>query len=441
MTAANPIEFGSDRPVVAGFLDPHVADPYVVDINGDFDQAGYVQTEPSCPVIAYTPVYDPTCPLLVPPPDVPSADVSCFDFPVNYLRRSFTIPRTIMPLWGDVVPILTLTTAGNEARNTRIRFYADLFGTNELVGQTDATNLAPNPSLEGGALTGWNSNSSTLYTTSLDTTSEIGGANSFLSVRRSGSASSAVSSATLVPGSSLAPGFPCTPGTRITASVDVKAVQAHRKVTVTLKWLNSKNVQISTTPVVAVPDTGTSQTINRAIAGGVPPKGAISVQVDVTVTTLSGNALVGESVWLDNLLVSVSQDASYFDGDSAETDEHLYQWTGDAYASTSVQIVKTYEVTTDIDAPLNDPCNFCGDLVVSYIPPSSTLVIDGTDRLVYMDAPGLGRRRADALVSDTNGEPFEWPELSCGFGYVVTVDTPQNAIVPIVDMSLVPRVG
>jgi hypothetical protein len=75
------------------------------------------------------------------------------------------------------------------------------------------------------------------------------------------------------------------------------------------------------------------------------------------------------------------------------------------------------------------------------MPPSSTLVIDGTDKLVYMDAPGQGRRRADAIISDSTGNPFEWPELSCGFGYVVTVDSPQHDTVPIVDLSLVPRVG
>lgn len=225
MTAANPIEFGAEYPLIAGFLDPAVNNPYVGGVTpdgGGFDDDGFVQTEPACPVVSYTPVYDPTCSLLVPPPGVPSPMPTCFNFPVNYLRRNFVIPRGAVPLWGDVVPILTLTTGSKEIRNTRIRFYADVFDT--------------------------------------------------------------------------------------------------------------------------------------------------------------GN-------------------------------------------------------------PSSDPCNYCGDLVITYMPPSSTLVIDGTDKLVYMDAPGQGRRRADAIISDSTGNPFEWPELSCGFGYVVTVDTPQHDTVPIVDLSLVPRVG
>jgi hypothetical protein len=53
----------------------------------------------------------------------------------------------------------------------------------------------------------------------------------------------------------------------------------------------------------------------------------------------------------------------------------------------------------------------------------------------------MPRRRADSLVSDSDGNPFEWPQFSCGFGYVVTVDTPQQgAVAPAVDLSLVPRV-
>ena len=40
---------------------------------------------------------------------------------------------------------------------------------------------------------------------------------------------------------------------------------------------------------------------------------------------------------------------------------------------------------------------------------------------------------------NTNGEPMEWPVLSCGFGYIVTVDTPQTATMPGVSLSLYSR--
>lgn len=102
--------------------------------------------------------------------------------------------------------------------------------------------------------------------------------------------------------------------------------------------------------------------------------------------------------------------------------------------------LRFYADLFDTGDPSQDPCNYCGDVVFSYIPPSSTIVLDCADREVYIDQPGIGRRRADALVTNSKGEPFEWPEFSCGYGYVVTVDMPQQMTErPIVDLSLVPR--
>lgn len=225
MVAANPAEFGAEHPLILGFLDPDVEIPYVggeLPPGATFDPDGFVQDDEPCPVPTFQPVYDPTCGLLTPPPDVPTVVTKCFSFPVNYLRRSFTIPSEFIPLWMEVVPVVSLHTGTTEARSVRLRFYADVFN--------------------------------------------------------------------------------------------------------------------------------------------------------------SGN-------------------------------------------------------------PESDPCNFCGDVVFSYIPPHSTLVLDGTDRIAYIDSPGLPRRRADTLVSDSDGNPFDWPQFSCGFGYIVTVDTPQQgSAAPAIDLALVPRV-
>lgn len=87
----------------------------------------------------------------------------------------------------------------------------------------------------------------------------------------------------------------------------------------------------------------------------------------------------------------------------------------------------------------DDPCAFCGDIVVSYVPKEHTLVFDGAEQAVYVLAPGGARRRADSLVFGTDGTPFEWPVLSCGFGYIVTIDLPQTQVPPVVDLSLYSR--
>lgn len=88
----------------------------------------------------------------------------------------------------------------------------------------------------------------------------------------------------------------------------------------------------------------------------------------------------------------------------------------------------------------DDPCAYCGDIVVSYVPKDHTLVFDGSEQIVYVISPGGGRRRADSLVFKTDGTPFDWPSLSCGFGYIVTLDLPQTQEPPVIDLSLYPRV-
>jgi hypothetical protein len=226
MVAADPTEFGVQRPLIKGFLDPGVEMPYVggeLPAGGLLDLDGYTAADEPCPATVYTPVFDPACGLLGLPPDAPSVAPNCFDFPVNFVRRSFTVPRQYIPEWTEVVPIISLTTQQEEARSIRIRFYTDVLATG---------------------------------------------------------------------------------------------------------------------------------------------------------------------------------------------------------------------------SPDSDPCSFCCDVVFSYVPPGSTVVLDCAARRVYLDAPGISRRRADTLVSDSTGAPFEWPEFSCGFGYVVTVDMPlQQKELPVVDLSLVPRVA
>jgi hypothetical protein len=99
---------------------------------------------------------------------------------------------------------------------------------------------------------------------------------------------------------------------------------------------------------------------------------------------------------------------------------------------------------SDLDADASvkdDPCSYCGDILFSYIPADHTLVFDGMTQTVSAEGPGGTLHRADSLVFKTDGTPFEWPVLSCGFGYVVTVDLPPDfdGVLPAVDLSIVGR--
>lgn len=99
---------------------------------------------------------------------------------------------------------------------------------------------------------------------------------------------------------------------------------------------------------------------------------------------------------------------------------------------------------TDMNADasvLDDSCAYCGDILFSYIPPDHTLVFDGITQSVYAEGPGGTIRRADSLVFKTDGTPFEWPVLSCGYGFVVAVDMPEGTegTLPAIDLSIAGR--
>lgn len=91
--------------------------------------------------------------------------------------------------------------------------------------------------------------------------------------------------------------------------------------------------------------------------------------------------------------------------------------------------------------PDDAPCDHVGDALISYIPAGGSIVIDGSERAVYAITSMGAKRRADSLVYRSDGKPYEWPALTCGYGYVLTVDLPPSqTVIPTVDLSFVPRV-
>lgn len=129
--AGVPWEYGFEQCIVDGFLNPNVPDPYACgDVNGTPTSVGenINDADNPCPINVWSPVYDPLCPPLDPPPAPPSIALGCVDAPTEWTRYNFTIPSGVVPLWTDMVPILTVT-AQQVVRNVRVRFYADPFGT------------------------------------------------------------------------------------------------------------------------------------------------------------------------------------------------------------------------------------------------------------------------------------------------------------------------
>jgi hypothetical protein len=101
--------------------------------------------------------------------------------------------------------------------------------------------------------------------------------------------------------------------------------------------------------------------------------------------------------------------------------------------------LRFYSDPFDEADPSLDPCAYCGDMVFSYVPAGSSITLDAASEQIYLTTPGGTRRLADSLVFGSNGKPFEWPALTCGFAYTVTVDLPQITPLPALDLTLVPR--
>jgi hypothetical protein len=221
--AGSPYEYGAEVPILEGLLDPDVAVPWVEGFEptgGFIDTIGQAVLEPDCTAPTPQPITDPLHPAIIPPPGPPSVPLGNFTPPSSWWRRTFSIPKQYVPLWGEVVPRVLIHARDADLRNLRLRFYADPYKVGDIT---------------------------------------------------------------------------------------------------------------------------------------------------------------------------------------------------------------------------DDPCAYCGDIVVSYVPVDHTLVFDAAEQRVYVTSTGMGEQRADSLVFKSDGTPFEWPSLSCGFGYIVALDLPKEQVPPVVDVSLFAR--
>ena len=69
-----------------------------------------------------------------------------------------------------------------------------------------------------------------------------------------------------------------------------------------------------------------------------------------------------------------------------------------------------------------NPCDYCGEFYVSYIPSRSSMTVDGITQNVVANVSGSGETSAMNLVSNVEGGPIEWPALRCDMSYYMTID-------------------
>lgn len=127
--AANPFEYSDEIPIVKGVMDPSVVNPYVPGVTGVYSGTGVTFNEVPCPQQGFVPISDPLCPAVTPPPGPPTIALGCYVAPLVWTRRTFTIPKEMVPVWGQVVPLIQVHARYDTVRNLRIRFHPDIYNT------------------------------------------------------------------------------------------------------------------------------------------------------------------------------------------------------------------------------------------------------------------------------------------------------------------------
>lgn len=74
-----------------------------------------------------------------------------------------------------------------------------------------------------------------------------------------------------------------------------------------------------------------------------------------------------------------------------------------------------------------DTASYCSEQIISYMPPYTTMTLDGPLQRVFAEVSGSATLNADHLLYGTGGIPATWPELSCGISYLVSVDEPLES--------------
>jgi len=89
-----------------------------------------------------------------------------------------------------------------------------------------------------------------------------------------------------------------------------------------------------------------------------------------------------------------------------------------------------------------NPCDYCGEFFISYIPPYTTMTIDAILRKAVGDVGGSGEVSVMNLISNSDGGPAVWPALSCDIDYVAFIDVAPEEVLDLdVRMMLAQREG
>jgi hypothetical protein len=145
----------------------------------------------------------------------------------------------------------------------------------------------------------------------------------------------------------------------------------------------------------------------------------IGVKVRIGAGNSSNNTqVIGETVDVSMPMVEVGPTVHpYFDGQSVDAGGYYYSWLGTPNASPSLAAYASI-----------DPCSYCSDFALSYLPPNSAITVDGKVKRAYASVAGTASRPASNLLYGDEGGPMSWSELTCGVPYLMSIDVPPDQV-------------
>jgi len=85
--------------------------------------------------------------------------------------------------------------------------------------------------------------------------------------------------------------------------------------------------------------------------------------------------------------------------------------------------VRFYANPFEVASDQLDPCDFCGEFIVSYQPANAVLTVDGVTQSATITQGGSSQAQAAShLLYGSDGGPMVWPHLTCGIRYDMVVD-------------------
>lgn len=373
----------------------------------------------NCTIPEPTPIIDPDCPPVPAPPRPPSIVNACVTPQTFWQRYWLPIADDEVAAWSGTSPTVTITSGALAIRQMRVRVYPNEF--NRDPDEEARTNLLPRPKPY----------------TNLTDYGTTGGASQVMSWSANGGpqgqpiAINTVSTATPVFGIRVGPanGYAIPAGLvpnvdtmHFSVLANISAAAQGLRISVT--WYNASNGVITNALSDAV--AGAADAWRRIHFVDLIPTGAVRFAVSVQKETTSAS---GQILRATEFLAEASEAPEagvdtrpYFDGDTPAALGQYYGWSGTVRNSASVAIT----------SPV-DPCAWCAEFIVSYLPPQTTLTVDAILERAFASVAGGEPAPANHLLYSADGAPMTWPELTCGTPYLFAIDVPE----PLLDDVLV----